>query len=46
MGDIRNLIAHEYFQIDPQIVWDGIRSDLPSLAAPLQQLLEAEPIDP
>jgi uncharacterized protein with HEPN domain len=46
MGDMRNLIAHEYFQVDPQIVWDGIQNDLPLLVAPLQRLLAAESIEP
>lgn len=46
MGDMRNLIAHESFQVDPQIVWDGIQNALSPLIAPLQQLLEAESIDP
>ncbi len=45
MGDMRNLIAHEYFQVDPQIVWDGIQNDLPPLIPQLQQLLESESIE-
>ena len=29
--DFRNLLIHEYFGVDLEIVWNIIRSDLPSL---------------
>ena len=31
MKDFRNLLAHEYFGIDLEIVWNIIRDDLPAL---------------
>jgi len=42
MRAMRNRLVHVYFDIDPQIVWDTIQSDLPSLAGPLRQLLGPE----
>jgi uncharacterized protein with HEPN domain len=44
MGDMRNLIAHEYFRIDPEIVWDTVQNNLPGLIEPLQKLLDSEEI--
>ena len=40
MGDLRNVVAHEYFRVEPEIIWDTIQSNLPDLVAPLQKLLE------
>ena len=40
MGDMRNVMTHEYFQVDLEIVWDSIQNDLPLLAAQLQDLWE------
>lgn len=31
MGDMRNVMAHEYFRVNLEIVWDGIQTDLPPL---------------
>ena len=42
MNDIRNVIAHEYFQVRLDIVWQGIREELPLLVNPLQRLLEKD----
>ena len=42
MGDMRNIVAHEYFRIDLEIVWDSIQNDLEPLAIQLQSLLEHE----
>ncbi len=42
MGDMRNVMTHEYFQVDLEIVWDSIQNDLPLLASQLQDLLERE----
>jgi len=39
MSDLRNVIAHEYFRIDPKIVWDAATVNLPALVEPLQQLV-------
>ena len=45
MNDIRNVIAHEYFQVRIDIVWQGIQEELPQLVEPLQRLLESEAQD-
>ena len=44
MSDMRNLIAHEYFRIDSEIVWDTVQNNLPQLIEPLQKLLDREEI--
>jgi len=44
LRDIRNLVAHDYFGIDPRLVWHTARVDLPELRPGLQALAEgAEP---
>lgn len=42
MRDMRNVIAHEYFGVDWQIVWETAVNDLPVLVPVLQQILLAE----
>lgn len=42
MGDMRNVIAHEYFQVELDIVWDTMQNYLPTLVAQLQDLLALE----
>jgi uncharacterized protein with HEPN domain len=37
--DFRNLLTHEYFGIDLQIVWNTIESDLPQLLAAVKEML-------
>lgn len=44
MSDMRNLIAHEYFRVDPEIVWDTVQNNIPGLIEPLQKLLDSEEI--
>jgi uncharacterized protein with HEPN domain len=39
MRDMRNLVVHEYFGVDLQIVWKTIRDDLPQLAEMLKSVL-------
>lgn len=36
--DFRNLLVHEYFGVDPSIVWSIITSDLPKLKVKLDAL--------
>lgn len=38
----RNVAAHEYFQLELEILWDTIQEDLPILATQLQNLLNHE----
>ena len=39
---MRNRIIHAYFDVDPAIVWDTIRNDLPPLEASLARLLDEQ----
>jgi uncharacterized protein with HEPN domain len=45
MSDMRNVVVHEYFQVDIAIVWQGIQSDLPALVPQLQEFLWREDLD-
>jgi uncharacterized protein with HEPN domain len=38
MSDMRNIMAHEYFQVNLRITWLTIQNNLPPLIYPLQQL--------
>lgn len=40
LRDIRNLVAHDYFGIDPALVWHTARVELPALRPALQHLAE------
>lgn len=37
--DFRNLLAHEYFGVDLEIVWNTIRNDLPVLLDSVQRIV-------
>lgn len=39
MRGMRNRLVHDYFGMDPQILWDTIQNDLPPLIEPLQRIL-------
>lgn len=39
MRAMRNRMVHVYFSVSPQILWDTIHQDLPTLIMPLQKLL-------
>ena len=36
---VRNVVVHEYFGVDPGILWETVRSDLPPLEAKLEAML-------
>ena len=40
MRAIRNVIIHEYFQVNLSIIWETIQTDLPPLMQQLKELLE------
>ena len=40
--DFRNLLTHEYFGIDLEIVWKVIQDDLPSLLDAINEILNVE----
>ena len=42
MRDIRNILAHQYFEISARILWETASEDLPRLAPLLRNLLEIE----
>jgi uncharacterized protein with HEPN domain len=42
LGDMRNVIFYEYFQVELKIVWIAIQNNLPLLSLPLQEVLESE----
>ena len=39
MRDMRNVVVHEYFGVNKQILWDTTQTDLPSLVGRLEGLL-------
>ncbi|OAN51438.1 hypothetical protein A6A04_16100 [Paramagnetospirillum marisnigri] len=39
MTEMRNILVHEYHSVDPSIVFDSARHDLPPLVGPLRALL-------
>ena len=39
MRAMRNVVVHEYFGVDPAILWETVRSDLPPLEAKLEAVL-------
>ncbi|BAZ04383.1 HepT-like ribonuclease domain-containing protein [Calothrix sp. NIES-3974] len=44
MGDMRNVMAHEYFQVNLKIVWNTAKNNLPNLIVLLEYLIENEGI--
>jgi uncharacterized protein with HEPN domain len=40
LKDFRNILIHEYFGVDYQIVWNTIQNDLPPLLAVVKQMIE------
>ena len=37
---MRHVMVHEYFEIDPDIVWEVVSKELPSLKSRLQAMLK------
>ena len=44
LGDMRNVMAHEYFQVNLKIVWNTVKNNLPELILQLESLIENERI--
>jgi uncharacterized protein with HEPN domain len=40
ISDMRNVVIHEYFGVDPEILWETIHNELPSLQALLKSILQ------
>ena len=37
---MRNIVIHEYFRVDLEIIWEAVQQDLPSLFQQLESLLD------
>jgi uncharacterized protein with HEPN domain len=40
LKDFRNLLIHEYFGVDSQIVWNTIQNDLPLLRESVKEMIK------
>jgi uncharacterized protein with HEPN domain len=40
MRSTRNVVVHEYFGVDPSVLWETVRGDLPPLVARLEDVLQ------
>ncbi len=40
MTDMRNRVVHDYFSVDPRILWETVQQDLPPLVRELRKLLD------
>lgn len=40
ISDFRNVLIHEYFAIDPLLVWEILQKDIPTLKAEIEKLLQ------
>jgi uncharacterized protein with HEPN domain len=43
MTGMRHRIVHDYYQVDPVIVWDTCQNDLAPLVQPIQAILQQNP---
>jgi uncharacterized protein with HEPN domain len=41
MRAVRNIVVHEYFGVDTEILWETVRADLPPLVDRLERVLES-----
>jgi len=39
MGDMRNIVIHEYFGVDTKIIWGTVTVELPSLVPLLKDII-------
>jgi len=42
MQGIRNVLVHEYFRLDEEILWEAALEDIPPLISALEQILKAD----
>lgn len=42
LRDIRNLVSHDYFGIDPALIWHTTQQELPELRPALQELADSQ----
>jgi uncharacterized protein with HEPN domain len=43
MYGMRNRIVHDYFEVDLEVVWQTVQSDLPALRGQIETLLKLRP---
>jgi len=43
IAGLRDIVAHEYFGISLEIVWDILQNKLPELRSQVKKMLEAQP---
>ncbi len=46
LAGLRNLIAHGYYKLKPQIIWNIIQTDLPVLQSQIDKIIELENPNP
>ena len=40
VADMRNVVVHAYFSVEPLILWETIQHDLPSLIVAIERMLD------
>lgn len=40
MTDMRNVVIHAYFNVEPAILWETVQNDLPKLTAAIERMLD------
>lgn len=40
ISDFRNVLIHEYFAVDPLLVWEILRKDIPVLKEKIEKLIQ------
>lgn len=43
MQGIRNVLVHEYFRLDEEILWEASQNDIPPLISALENILQSNP---
>lgn len=41
MQGIRNVLVHEYFRLDEEILWEASQEDIPPLIAALEKIIQS-----
>jgi uncharacterized protein with HEPN domain len=42
IAGLRDFVAHAYFALDVEILWDAIQNDIPALLTRVREILQAE----
>ncbi|MHB1345034.1 MAG: HepT-like ribonuclease domain-containing protein [Thermoleophilia bacterium] len=45
MCDMRNFLAHEYFGLNPDLLWGTVQDDIPAVIPMLRRMLDEESSD-